>query len=739
MSDNKLALIVSFVGQDKLSGALRSIIGLGKSGTQALRPMFAEARKLKTEMAGLDREIAHAAGNVTPLIERQKALADAMARVNAQIDRQKRFNAIDGESSRIASRGQSLKASGASNVIGGASLAAPIILAGQAAMAFSSGMVDIQQKAELTNAETAQMARNILNMARAAHQLPEDMRAGIDVLAGMGLDPRRAEQMIGPIGRLGTAFKVDIADGAAAAFANMNNLKVGLGDTARALDIMAAGGKAGAFEVKDMARWFPQLTASMQALGQTGTPAVADLTAALQVAMNTAGSADEAANNIANLMAKINSPTTINAFHKKFGIDLPAALKKFEAQGMTSMEAFAMAARQATGGDMKKLGFIVEDRQAQMGLLALIQNMDKYRAIRAKISTGTGGTVDAAFAQRKAQDASVAWAAFKGSLSELAITMGTTLLPAATQLLGTMNSMMGAVGRWAQANPKLASGLTSLVAGLVAAKIGFGALQYVLGSALSPFSTLFNVVMKWRELGSLVAVFPRVAMAFGILRTAALFLARGVMQAGLMMLANPMVLAIVAIGLAIGVLAYLVYANWGKIRTAFATGWQWVKDTLSAAPGWLASLGSAMMSGLLSMIDPFGLRNRLLDVARNGITAFKAFFGIKSPSRLFMAMGGHMTAGLAMGIDGGRGVPLRSMGRMATAVAGAGALSLAGPSFAAPGSAGSAAGARGGAVSISITIQQQPGEDAQALAERVANLLEKRMARTRRSSFQDDF
>jgi hypothetical protein len=260
-------------------------------------------------------------------------------------------------------------------------------MAGKAAMDFSSGMVDIQQKAELTNAETDRMAASIMQMARASHQLPEDMRAGIDRLSGFGMDPRQAIRMIGPISRLGTAFKVDLADGSAAAFANFNNLKVPLAQTTTALNMMAAGSKVGSFEVADMARNFPALTARLQALGDVGTPAVADLTAALEMAMNTAGSADEAANNIGNLLGKINSPTVINAFAKKFGMDLPAAMKRFQAQGMTTMEAFATATQKATGGDMKKLGWVVEDQQAQMGLIALMQNMDKYRAMRGRSRT----------------------------------------------------------------------------------------------------------------------------------------------------------------------------------------------------------------------------------------------------------------------------------------------------------------------------------------------------------------
>src|SRR3546814_5150219 len=90
--------------------------------------------------------------------------------------------------------------------------------------------------------------------------------------------------MVPAIGRLGTAFKVDLADGASAAFANLNNLKVPINQTGEALDIMAASGNAGAFEIRDMARHFPALTAQMQAMGESGLSAVGNLSAALQIA-----------------------------------------------------------------------------------------------------------------------------------------------------------------------------------------------------------------------------------------------------------------------------------------------------------------------------------------------------------------------------------------------------------------------------------------------------------------------
>jgi hypothetical protein len=87
---------------------------------------------------------------------------------------------------------------------------------------------------------------------------------------------------------------------------------------------------------------------------------VADLTAALEIARRGAGS-EEAATNIANLLAKINSPTVTRAFAKNFGVDLPAALKAAYAQGKTPMEALAAITQKATGGDLSKLGLVVED------------------------------------------------------------------------------------------------------------------------------------------------------------------------------------------------------------------------------------------------------------------------------------------------------------------------------------------------------------------------------------------
>ena len=741
--NNKLSLLVNFIGVDKMSGALKNIVGLGGKGSKSLRALTGDARKLTRDLQSVQREIAKGSGNVTDLVERERDLERQLAATNQQLQRQRRLAAIDADRQAMQRRGQELKDKGSGNVVRGAALAAPLIYATKAAGEFSSGMVDIQQKAELSNQETERMANNIVMLAAAARQLPEDMRAGVDVLSGFGLDPRDAVRMIAPIGRLGTAFKVDMADGASAAYANLNNLKVPLAQTAVALDVMAAAGNAGAFEVKDMARHFPGLTAQLQALGQRGVPAVADLSAALQIARRGAGDADEAANNVQNLLSKINAPATVKAFEKSFGIDLPAALKQAYAKGKTPLEAIADLAVKATGGDMSKLGYVFEDMQAQSALRSLIQNMDDFRKMRADIAKASG-TTDRAFDQRVARDATVQWRALMGTMSSTALVVGTALLPVAQDLMGSVSSIVLAVSHWASANPELAASIVKGAAALIAFRMGLGVAQYALGSIIGPLGrtiAFFRKVDGISKFGTLITttgnILKKAAPAFTMLRTAAIFMGQGFMRAGTMMLANPIILIITAIVVAVGAAAYMIYTHWDRISGAFKTGVALVQGAIGGLPDWMKNIGSMMMQGLLLAINPMALGKKLIDMAKYGIQQFKAFLGIKSPSRVFMALGGHVAGGLERGIDGNRHGPARAAGRMAAGVAAAGALAMAAPA---------AAGARGRGVQAATTpvgdtyhlhIQQRPDEDAEALCRRLMAMMEQAKARKARSSYED--
>jgi hypothetical protein len=145
--------------------------------------------------------------------------------------------------------------------------------------------------------------------------------------------------------------------------------------------------------------------------------------------------------------------------------------------------------------------------QAQGALRSLILNMEDFRKMRTDIAN-SGGTVDKAFAQREAQDASIQWRDFMGAVQRLGIVLGNGFLPAATRFLTSADSMISRVVAFAQANPRLTSTLMTLLGMLVAARIGLGALQFAFGGILGPISLAYRLLKSYEGLAGVVAFFP---------------------------------------------------------------------------------------------------------------------------------------------------------------------------------------------------------------------------------------
>jgi hypothetical protein len=309
-------------------------------------------------------------------------------------------------------------------------------------------------------------------------------------------------------------------------------------------------------------------------------------------------------------------------------------------------------------------------------------------------------------------------------MSALAITLGATLLPAITQFFGWVNTAVGAVSRWAQANPELARGLMTLVTGFIAGKIALGALQYGFGSILGTFASLRNGFMMVR---AAFAIIGPVIAAVGLW---------------------PIVIGAAVAGVVYGL--YWLYNNWNKVSDWISSKIEGIKSIFSGLPDWMKSAGKNIILGLIEGLNVFSPVGIVSVLAKNVIAAFRKPNKINSPSRTFMEMGGFLTQGLALGIDGGAQRPLRAMGKMAAGVAGAGALALASPSLAdaksrvidanARALAGPSAGRTDGkakaaradrsrpapSLNLTLNIYQQPGEDAHDLAKRVADIIERK-------------
>ncbi|WP_236701827.1 phage tail tape measure protein [Sphingomonas sp. Leaf30] len=687
--------------------------------TERKQSQSLQEMSLRLHTAGVDtNDLArHQRRLRTEAVQTNRTIVEQTAEVGRLADRERRMAAGRARFARTQGMATGLAAGGAAAIGTGVAMAAPLIGSIKAAQDYQSVMTDIGQKADLSRAASEQLGRNLLVSARAANQMPADLQAGVDALAGLGAKVPDAVAMMKPIGRAATAYKAEIADLSAAAFAATDNLKVPVAQTGKIIDVMASAGKAGAFEIKDMAQYFPALTAAYQGLGQTGVGAVADLAAGLQIARKGAGDAASAGSNLANILQKIASPATNKAF-EKMGVDLPAALKKAYAEGKTPLEAIAELTNKTLKGDLSKLGYLFEDAQVQQGLRPLIQNMEEFRKIRAEAGKA-GGTTDRDFADRM-KDSAEQSKQLKVNATTLAITLGAQLLPTINAIVTRANAFATWIGDVANRYPNA----TKAVAIGAAA---FAGLFFVLGGGAI-------------VIAGLVAPFSALAFAAGAL---------GIGMLPVIGIALAVVAGIVAIGAA----AYLIYANWGAISGWFAGLWQGIKGAFAGAVDWFASLptrfaqiGRDMISGLIrGIFGMFGsLKTTIVGVASSAAGWFKAKLGIHSPSRVFAGFGGNIVDGLTNGIAAQEGEPVRRMDRLSSRLTSAIVTGSAIPALAIGGAAGPAS-ASPGAVSAAprsytIHINQQPGQDAQALARAVADELDRRERETaarRRSSFAD--
>ncbi|MEB0964959.1 phage tail tape measure protein [Citrobacter braakii] len=179
------------------------------------------------------------------------------------------------------------------------------------------------------------------------------------------------------------------------------------------LNMAIAAGKAGGFELSDMARWLPAQLAAAQSAGMKGKDDFAKMLALNEVAAITAGSSDEAGNNVVNLLAKLTSKDIENAaagidLNGK-GIDLPGTLTEARKNGLDPIETLSLvidkvAAKDKRYTDLQKklasttdksekaaiyesmtkilegfaVGKLVADRQALLAMVAY-RNNPEYR------------------------------------------------------------------------------------------------------------------------------------------------------------------------------------------------------------------------------------------------------------------------------------------------------------------------------------------------------------------------
>ncbi len=264
----------------------------------------------------------------------------------------------------------------------------------------------------------------VINAVRSGGGSREGAAETLDFLISSGaMSSQTAINLLPILQKYATGTGADPKELGSIAVRGLQSFGIAEKDIPMALDMAIMAGQQGGFELKDMARWLPQQMAAGRLSGLSGMSGLAKLLAVNQASAITAGTKDEAGNNLVNLLAKINSRDTATDA-KRLGINLTSTLARARENGMDSLDAFvgivesqvgkdknyqALKARIATtqGGDKKAalesmadilqgsvIGGLVQDRQALMALVGYMNNRDYVKKIEAALpgAKGTGQT-----------------------------------------------------------------------------------------------------------------------------------------------------------------------------------------------------------------------------------------------------------------------------------------------------------------------------------------------------------
>ncbi len=395
-----------------------------------------------------------------------KVIRDAVNKSNDEFDKLQRE--IKDTSEMLDRLGQNMTKIGAGLTAVGGGLAYKLGITEAIPEAFQMEhrLRELGNVGQLSAKQLEDMDKRLASISRYTNQMRPEIAEGLNVLVASGIDPTKALDYMNVIGRTATGEQAVIEDISRTAFSVTDNLKVPISELGKSMDILAMSGKEGRFELKDMAAAFPSLTAGAAMLGMKGTPAVASLGAALQVAMKGAGEASEAANNLENFIQKVTSPLAVKNFEEVFGVNLKQVLLDAAAQGRDPILEVIEMMNELSGGDVFKVSEVFQDKQVLNFIKPMMQNLDEYKRIKTS-ALSAEGVVDSDF-EHMMETTNEQFKLLKINMKEL-------VFPHLHEPIQKINELLTKINN----NPLLQKGLFGAIIGT----IGLGILLTTLGTA----------------------------------------------------------------------------------------------------------------------------------------------------------------------------------------------------------------------------------------------------------------
>ena len=603
MSNKKLNAIITIGGE--VAGSLRTAIG---STTSQLSKIGSEIQRVKKQQSMLGESIrtfGSMGKNVDNLRARYSGVTDELNRLTRA---QEKLNHVEN----LRQKNADIR-SGSAKVLGGAMAAsATMIVPVKLAIDFESSMADVKKVFSGTDAQFKTITNEVLKMSTVLPMAATDIAKIVASGAQSGIAANELTKFAESAVKMGVAFDVS-AEEAGQSMAEMRTaFKMSQDEVITLADKINFLGNS----TPAAAKGIMEIVQRIGPLGEVGGFASGSI-AALGATMRGMGVQEEiAATGIKNMMLALIAGESATKSQRSAMIDL----------GLDSEEVAKSMQKDAEGTTLKILELIKalpKEKQGAMlatlfgkeslsAIAPLLTNMGALEENLKKVGDATkyAGSMNDEYKAR-AETTANNIILFKNKIAELGISIGSVLLPPLNIFLGKMGAVIDKVSAWSKANPELSSTLTKVAVGAVAVVGGIAAVALAVTTVIGPIAlAISSFSVLGSSAGTSIGLLTKMITPIKMIGTA-------FSVVGKAMLANPMVLAIVAIVAVVAGAAYLIYKNWEPIKGFFSNLWSGVKDAFSSAWNGIKGVvgtGIEFIKGVIKSIDTVFADNPILNL-----------------------------------------------------------------------------------------------------------------------------
>lgn len=564
MASNKQLNATITIG-GAVSGSLKSAFGTVNKSLQQVGSTITNLEKQNKLLANSIQTFGRQGKNVDSMRAKYAANTAAIDKLRVA---QERLNRVEAARDRNMAKSEAYKSGILETVALGATVVAPV----KAAMDFESTMADIRKVVDFPEPDGLQkMGQTILDMSKRLPMTANDIGKIVAAGGQSGVATKELTAFAESAIKMGVAFDIT-ADEAGQAMAEMRAAFRMTQPQVNALaDKINYLGNNTAASAKDIM----EIVQRIGPLGEVAGSASGSI-AAMGATLRGMGVQNEiAATGIKNLLLTLSAGDAATKKQK-------AVFKELGYGAKEVAKSMQLNADETIRVILKKLSQLPKHAQAAalselfgkevVGSIApLLTNLDQLQANLKLVGDATkyAGSMEKEYQARAATTAN-SLVIFRNQINALGITIGSVLLPAVNSLLMTVGPWVGQVTELAQKYPTVTKAVIATAGALVAMKVATFALGFAFTYLKGGLLNIVGLFYRTSAAAALVGTSTTTAAAGPtLLGRAFLFLGRGILWAGRMLLLNPIGLAVTAIAGA----AYLIYKNWEPLKAWFKGLW----------------------------------------------------------------------------------------------------------------------------------------------------------------------